>query len=120
MANRLLTEDEIKSVFTPLIKLVRDELVVKANGDDNLLWALRRKLAKELVYDERDKPMVRKKLKLKKKLDQLNKCAECFEELPSTGTVLDRLEAMKGYNEENTRVLCPVCDAKIQKERGYR
>jgi len=33
--------------------------------------------------------------------------------------VLDRLEAMPGYTLENTRLLCPECDKKVQTERRF-
>jgi hypothetical protein len=35
-------------------------------------------------------------------------------------SVLDRIEAMKGYTAENTRVLCQPCDTTVQIERGYK
>jgi hypothetical protein len=37
----------------------------------------------------------------------------------SRGAVLDRLEAMLGYTPENTRLLCPKCNARVQEERKY-
>jgi len=33
--------------------------------------------------------------------------------------VLDRLSAMKGYTDENTRLICSLCDITIQSRRGY-
>ncbi len=120
MANRILTQNERDEIFAPLIDAVRAQLKVASGGDESLLWALRRKLAKELVYDERDTPMARKKLKKEKRDEQSNRCPECKDPLPDIGAVLDRLEAMKGYNKENTRLLCPDCDRKIQAQRGYK
>ncbi|HEX7679757.1 MAG TPA: hypothetical protein VF713_16625 [Thermoanaerobaculia bacterium] len=90
-----------------------------SEGDPSLLWALRRKLAKELFYDERGKPTHRKLLKATKRGEQQNKCAVCQKELPAKNAVLDRHEAMKGYTAENTRLICPECDVQIQTERGY-
>ena len=34
-------------------------------------------------------------------------------------SILDRLEAMRGYTLENTRLLCRSCDFKIQSEREF-
>lgn len=99
--------------------MVRAKLQELSGNDGSLLWALRRKLAKELLYDERGKPMHRKLLKSSKRGEQQNRCAVCQGELPSKNAVLDRLEAMKGYTAENTRLICPECDVKIQTERGY-
>jgi hypothetical protein len=66
MANRQLTDNERKTLFEPLISEVRERFKDLSKGEDDLLWALRRKLTKELGYDERGKPMHRKMLKLKK------------------------------------------------------
>ena len=86
-----------------------------------MLWALRRKLAKELTYDERGKPMFRRELKALKRgeREQGGKCALCGEPLPEKNAVLDRLEAMLGYTPDNTQLLCPQCDNKVQVERGF-
>jgi hypothetical protein len=72
------------------------------------------------MYDERGKPMSRKILKEVKRALQENKCALCGETLPLKNAVLDRLEAMDGYTEENTRLICPDCDTKTQAGRGYK
>lgn len=120
MPNRQLTKVELAELFAPLMNQVRLRLAELSQGDAALLWALRRKLFKELMYDERSKPMERRVLKKRKILEQAGKCAACRGELPSRNSVLDRLEAMKGYTPENTRVLCPDCDTNIQMERGYR
>jgi hypothetical protein len=119
MANRRLTPQELTQLFKPLIDEVRGRLEALAAGDTELHWALRRKLAKELVYDERRKPLERRKLKALKRAEQENRCAVCSEQLPEKYVTLDRFEAMKGYTAENTRLICEVCDRKIQVERGY-
>ncbi len=106
-------------LFRPFVAEVRERLRALSGGDEDLLWALRRKVAKELVYDERSKPMQRRALKAKKRREQKNKCAVCSVELPQRGAVLDRLEAMGGYTFENTRLLCRDCDDKIQTERRF-
>lgn len=119
MPNRRLTAVELETMARPLLLGTRTHLEKLAGGDAELLWALRRKIYKELIYDERGKPMHRVTLKRKKLAEQGGRCLLCSETLPSKGSVLDRLEAMKGYTIENTRLLCPTCDTKIQTERGY-
>ena len=120
MPNRQLTAQELETLSRPLLADVRQRLRVLAGSDNDLLWALRRKLFKELMYDERGKPMQRVALKKAKRAEQENLCALCHETLPAKGSVLDRLQAMDGYTAENTRVLCPTCDTRIQTERGYK
>ena len=117
--NRQLTTDELTVLFQPLMEDVRTRLLELSQGDLDLHWALRRKLAKELSYDERGKPGARKQLKAFKQGEQGGRCAKCREPLPEKGAVLDRLEAMGGYTRENTRLLCPSCDRILQEERGY-
>ena len=119
MANRQLTQEELAEMFRPILEEVRARLRDASRGDDQLLWALRRKLAKELTYDERGKPMLRRQLKALKRGEQGGKCALCAEPLPEKNAVLDRVEAMLGYTPHNTRLLCPQCDNKIQVERGF-
>ncbi len=119
MPNRQLTDDERIRLFSPLISEVRNRIETLSCGDKALAWALRRKLYKELSYDERNKPMHRKILKLKKMAAQKGLCDICGHELPLKNAVLDRAEAMLGYTEENTRLICPDCDVRIQTERGY-
>lgn len=97
MANRRLSEVELAEVFRPILEEVRVRLRDASRGDEQLHWALRRKLAKELTYDERGKPMHRRQLKALKRGEQAGKCAVCQRELPARNSVLDRVEAMKGY-----------------------
>ena len=120
MSNRQLTEQERTELFAPLLDDVRDRMSRLSSGDRGLLWALRRKLWKELQYDERSKPTQRKRLKAVKRVEQEGKCATCQKELPAKYSVLDRLEAMPGYTAENTRLLCPACDVNIQRRRESR
>jgi len=119
MPNRQLTKDELQKLAYPLLAEVRGKLQTLSNGDSELLWALRRKITKELGYDERNKPAHRTALKKKKRKEQNDLCAQCARPLPEDGTVLDRLRAMGGYTVENTRVLCPSCDTEIQKNRRF-
>ena len=118
MPNRRLTESELE-LFRPFLKKVRAKLRVLSGNDDQLFWALRRKLAKELSYDERGKPMYRRQLKALKRGAQGGRCALCNEILPERNTVLDRFEAMDGYTAENTRLICKECDDRVQTERGF-
>ena len=98
---------------------VRRSIEQLSGGDSDFLFAIRRKVAKELTYDERRRPMERRALKACKRGQQGNKCAICDSELPERNAVLDRLEAMKGYTRENTRLLCPTCDQAEQQRRGF-
>lgn len=117
--NRQLIPQEREQLFTPLVADVEARLIVLAAGDADLLWALRRKLAKELTYMERSKPAQRRTLKKKKARIQNGLCPECQMPLPESNNVLDRFHAMGGYTFENTRLLCRPCDIKIQSGRGY-
>jgi ribosomal protein L44E len=90
-----------------------------AGNDRELLFAFRRKVAKELSYDERSKPIERRKLKLAKRKEQSGRCAICQNELPASYNVLDRFRAADGYTAENTRLICEPCDRKVQASRGY-
>lgn len=104
----------------PFLTSIRESLAKLCGENPELLFALRRKIAKELGYDERKKPSHRKKLKREQRVKQGGLCKLCGEELPERGAVLDRLNAMNGYTAENTRLLCPTCDARLQQERGYK
>jgi hypothetical protein len=106
MPNRRLTDDELKELFTPLITQVRKWLRELSGDAEDLHWALRRKLAKELTYDERGKPMERRALKTRKRKEQHGLCALCQQPLPEKDVILDRFEAMAGYSDANTRLLC--------------
>jgi len=119
LPNRQLTAQELADLFVPLIEDVRRKLVALTGGDDGSLFALRRKLAEELSYDERGTPTERNNLKAFKRGQQGNQCARSSNELPQENVVLDRIEAMKGYTPENTRLLCRDCDYAQQKERGF-
>jgi len=119
MPNRRLSGDEIVLIFRPLIDQVRAKLKNEAAADEELHWALRRKLAKELIYDERGNPAHRKKLKKLKRNEQNGLCAICEEPLPEKRAELDRFEAMVGYTFENTRLVCHACHVDDQKRKGY-
>ncbi len=119
MPNRNLTADEL-SKANELLSAIRDWLDTLAADDPALLFAYRRKIAKELTYDERGKPAHRRKLKEAKRREQQGRCATCSRPLPERGAVLDRHDALLGYTEENTRLICHECDRRIQASRGFR
>ena len=119
MPNRRLTPEEISLLFSPLICDVRVRLKELAVDDKELLWALRRKLAKELTYDERGNPTYRTRLKKVKRKEQRGLCAICKDPLPEKGAELDRNEAMLGYTAENTRLVCHDCHVTDQQRKGY-
>jgi hypothetical protein len=77
MPNRQLTQQELETLARPLLAEVRERLRVLSGGDADLLWALRRKAFKELMYDERGKPMQRVALKKAKRDEQNALCALC-------------------------------------------
>lgn len=119
MPNPRLNETQLKQAHK-LLARIRKDINSLAHKNAELIFAFRRKIYKELMYDERSKPMERKKLKDKMWKKQKGICPLCKQELPEKGAVLDRREAIKGYNEENVRLICPACDTKIQEERSYK
>lgn len=119
MPNRNLSPTELRDLFAPLFADVRAKMDAASGGDEQLLWALRRKLAKELSYLERGKPGDRKALKFAKRVEQHGLCAICGQPLPEQGAVLDRREAMGGYTVANTQLVHHECDRKLQAERGF-
>jgi hypothetical protein len=63
--------------------------------------------------------MHRRALKILKRSQQEGRCAICHQPLPEKDAILDRLEAMSGYTEKNTRLLCRPCDYEVQAERRF-
>ena len=84
MPNRKLTADELAKA-NELLSTIRDRLAMLAGCDPALLFAYRRKIAKELTYDERGKPAHRRKLKESKRREQQGRCAACSRLLPQRG-----------------------------------
>ena len=119
MPNRNLTPAELAKA-NALLRSVRNRLKKMAGDDSGLLFAYRRKVSKELAYDERAKPAVRVRLKQAKMVAQKGRCAVCRKRLPPRGAILDRKMAVDGYTDANTRLICPPCDARIQSSRGFR
>jgi hypothetical protein len=79
-----------------LLKDIRERFNALASDDAELLFAYRRKIAKELGYDERSAPMARRKVKAHKRKEEGGLCARCREDLPEKYVVLDRIAASKG------------------------
>jgi hypothetical protein len=98
---------------------VRERISQATHGDQDFAFALRRYIYARLIYDERGNSTDRKKLKFRKMAEQEAKCAECGKKLPEKGSVLDRRDAMKSYNDENTRLLCHDCDRTAEAEKGF-
>jgi uncharacterized protein YndB with AHSA1/START domain len=112
MVNRTLNPSELAQANSLLSEL-RQKLEAVSCGDELLLWALRRKIFKELTYDERGKPTERRKLKEAKWKAQRGICSTFNGPLPEKYCVLDWLEAMKGYTSENTQLICVICDTRL-------
>jgi hypothetical protein len=119
MANPQLTNEQREKLFKPLFDLVRAELQRLSDGDANLLWALRRKLAKELVYLERGTPAHRNKLKAQMWQKQSGICALCHNSIPQKNSELDRVEAVLGYTESNVQLVCHNCHIDDQAKKNY-
>lgn len=118
MPNRNLSPDELKRA-NELLKDIRQKLVALANDDPLLLFAYRRKICKELGYDERGKPGTRGKLKALKWGQQNGKCAHCGDELPLKYSELDRKNAADGYIVENVDLVHAKCHQARQAAKGY-
>jgi hypothetical protein len=84
-----------------------------------LLWALRRKLAKELTYLERSTPMKRRILKAVMWAKQKGRCALCRKEMPLKNSELDRIDTILGYVETNVRLVHHECHIEDQARKRY-
>jgi hypothetical protein len=118
MPNRNLNVEELRHA-NKLLSEIRDRLTVLAAGDPLLLFAYRRKVVKELGYDERGKPGVRGKLKALKWGPQQGKCVHCGDELTLKDSELDRRNAADGYTVENTELVHAKCHQARQAAKGY-
>ncbi len=118
MANRNLNADELE-VANKLLAEIRKRLTDLAAGDPLLLFAYRRKVVKELGYDERGKPGARAQLKAVKWGQQGEKCAHCHLELPLKYSELDRKNAADGYTVENTELVHAKCHQERQAAKAY-
>lgn len=112
MPNRNLTADALK-LANALLASIREQLKALSADDPLLLFAYRRKIMKELSYDERGKPAARKQLKMLKWGLQNKRCAHCHDHLDLQYSELDRKNAADGYTEEDTELV----HAKSRQER---
>ena len=119
MPNPILTNEQRVTLFQPLFASVLERLTELSAGDPNLLFALRRKLAKELQYQERGTPQHRGLLKATKRGEQRGLCAICSQPLPEKDTILDRIHAPDGYTAANTRLVCRACDYAAQLAKNF-
>src|SRR5205823_3970070 len=110
MAPPKLTPQQIKELFQPLFGQTIDRIERLSTGNKRLFWALRRKLAKELIYLERGTPAHRNRIKNLRREKQKNKCPICRKMLPKKDAILDRIEAYLGYTVKNTRLIHRECD----------
>jgi hypothetical protein len=68
-------------VVTQILQKIRAEIETVSNGDPSLKFALRRRIYKQLEYDEQSNPSAREKLKKLMWLRQNRACAFCPEPL---------------------------------------
>jgi hypothetical protein len=116
--NRNLTQGELKKA-NELLAEIRGRLTVLAGNDPLLMFAYRRKVVKELGYDERSNPTARAKLKSLKWHRQERRCAECGREMPLKYSELDRMNAAERYTEQNTELVHAKCHQARQAAKGY-
>ncbi len=118
MPNRRLSAEELDKA-NALLGVIRDRINELSSGDRELRFAYNRKVAKELTYDERGKPMLRRRLKSLKWEQQYHRCAKCGKEMPLAYSVLDRFNAVDGYTKDNTRLVHAACDYEAQAANKY-
>jgi len=63
MPNPQLTAEQREALFEPLFASTKTELERLSGGDSQVLWAVRRKLTKELGYLERGSPPGTRRIK---------------------------------------------------------
>jgi hypothetical protein len=119
MPNRNLDEEELK-LANSLLSEIRRKIDVLARGDSLLRFAYRRKISKELIYDERGKPMDCRKVKIQKHDQQSGRCAHCHLELKIGYSELDRKIAADGYTLENTEFVHAECHRRARPLNGTR
>jgi hypothetical protein len=113
----LSAENRAKTL--PILERLRNEILSVAGDDRELLFQMKRYIAKRLEFDERGTPTRRKKLKDQMWKKQRGLCAVCNDKLPERGAELDRFKAIDGYTMENTQLVCQTCHRKVQKERSF-
>jgi hypothetical protein len=81
--NRQLTKTELEEFFQPLHDLVATYWEELSQGDAQLLWALRRKLAKSLTNGKGGTPVHRRRIKALKRTSTLASSRSCDLDLPA-------------------------------------
>ncbi len=110
--------DEDRQKAIQILDQTRAQIEAAAADDADLRFQLRRYILKRLEFDERGTPTQRRRLKDLKRRFQRGLCYECAEPLPVRGAELHRLNAIEGYTEANTRLLCRACHEKAQQADG--
>jgi hypothetical protein len=116
---RHLGEGEQQKATKLLLSFIRSKLISLSRSDPDLLFAYRRKIYKELIYDERGKPMYRRKLKQEKWGEQKGKCAVCRRAMPLKDSEMDRIKPMKRYTLKNIRVVHHDCHRQLQEKLRF-
>ena len=106
----LSQEDRQKAI--QILEQARAAIEAAADDDPERRFQLRRYILKRLEFDERGTPTQRRKLKELKRKFQRGLCYDCGQTLPAQGAELHRLDAIAGYTETNTRLLCRACHQK--------
>lgn len=113
----LSEENRAKTVL--ILERIRTEILAVAGDDRDLIFQMKRYIAKRLEFDERGTPTQRRKLKAQMWKKQLGLCALCQGKLPERGAELDRFKAIDGYTVENTQLVCHPCHRKAQAARDF-
>ena len=113
---KLCEEDRARAVL--ILHKLRLDLHEACAGNEEILFSMKRYIAKRLEVDERGTPTQRRKLKEQKMKTQNGLCAVCNSRLPDHGAELDRFHALRGYTIENTQLLCPTCHRSTQQARN--
>jgi RNase P subunit RPR2 len=106
--------DEDRQKAIEILEQARAQIDGAAGGDSEKRFQLRRYVIKRLEFDERGTPTQRRKLKDLKRKFQRGLCYECAQPLPEKGAELHRLQAIEGYTEANTRLLCRGCHQRAE------
>jgi cell division protein FtsN len=106
----LSPEDRQKAI--QILEQARASIDAAADDDPERRFQLRRYILKRMEFDERGTPTQRRKLKELKRKFQRGLCFDCGQPLPVQGAELHRLDAIAGYTETNTRLLCRACHQK--------
>jgi hypothetical protein len=119
MSGPRLTREQRDKLYRPLHQRVLADLTATGKGAPEILWALRRKLARDLTYMERSTPAARKKLKARMFAKQNGRCALCGKQMIQRGAELDRFNPYDSYVENNVRLVHHDCHIADQECKHY-